>query len=122
MKFQPILTREEKAMTGSCAEEPQDVAYFKFQQSQARILDRACRHIAAAGGPETPGTAALSMDLALKQKNKFTAKQLLQLDAFSLSKICVIEFSNRRLLIRLFAYAPHTKALVLQSDPLVVRG
>lgn len=81
-------------MTGSCAEEAQDVAYFKFQQSQARILDRACRHIAAAGGPETPGTAALSMDLALKLKNKFTAKQLVQLDAFSLGKICAIEFSN----------------------------
>ena len=29
---------------------------------------------------------------------------------------------NRRLLVRLFAYAPHTEPLVLQSDPLVVRG
>lgn len=29
---------------------------------------------------------------------------------------------NRRLLVRLFAYAPHSEPLVLQSDPLVVSG
>ncbi|MBO9552861.1 hypothetical protein [Pseudomonas sp.] len=81
-------------MTGSYSEALHDIAHFNFDQGQARRLDEACLRVAAEGGPDASGTAALSRHYAERLKQEITAQQQALLDAFTSGQVCAIEFSN----------------------------
>ncbi|MFT0520656.1 hypothetical protein [Pseudomonas faucium] len=80
-------------MTGSYFERSQDVAQFKFSKDQASRLHDACRHVAATGGPDAFGAAALSEHHAKQMKKFLNAEQSDLLRAFTSGQICAIEFS-----------------------------
>jgi hypothetical protein len=80
-------------MTGSYFERSQDVAQFKFSKDQASRLHDACRHVAAIGGPDAFGAAALSEHHAKQMKKFLNAEQSDLLRAFTSGQICAIEFS-----------------------------
>jgi len=81
-------------MTGRHNQGLDDVAHLNFSQDQALRLDEACRHVAAEGGPDVPGTAALSRHYARRLKQKLTVQQQILLDAFASGEVCAIEFNN----------------------------
>lgn len=81
-------------MAAGYSEELHDVAHFNFEPDQARRLDEACLRVAAEGGPDASGTAALSRHYAERLKQEITARQQRLLDAFTSGQVCAIEFCN----------------------------
>jgi len=79
-------------MTGSYCERSLDIAQFTFREDQARKLDEASRHVTASGGPDAPGSAALSEHYAHRLKQHLTAEQSALLTAFTSGQVCAIEF------------------------------
>ena len=60
-----------------------DPTALHFNSHQARLLDRACKHLAVHGGPDTQGTAVLARRWAAALYKKLDATQRAAVDTFA---------------------------------------
>lgn len=71
-----------------------EILSLQFDQEQARLLSHAAHEVAAVGGPDSPGAAALSLGHAKTLTERLTAQQSAVLHAFTAGTICAIEFKG----------------------------